>query len=203
MTCATDWSRRITAIAIALFCSSTDATAQTRCDIWTVRESLSPEVLCQCNIVTTGMIRYIQRSDEFLAVLSATSDQCPAFAAVLTDLPTATIPPGGTGGSDAPSGRGSAGGPGSAPGGGSGSGGSSGETGGDPGGDPGDTGSGGDDGSGGGSDGDDAGPGDGPSDDGGRPGRGNGGGPKGNNGGGNGSEGSSPGRGSGANDDEP
>ncbi|WP_217359811.1 hypothetical protein, partial [Ruegeria atlantica] len=61
-----------------------------RCNIKTARQSVSTETLCGCSVVDTRMLRYIQRRADFEDILARTLDSCPAFAAVLTDLPTAS-----------------------------------------------------------------------------------------------------------------
>ncbi|TQV69098.1 hypothetical protein [Aliiroseovarius halocynthiae] len=68
------------------------AHAQKYCNLATAKLSLDPAILCECKIVTTQMLRYIQRQDEFLFVLEKVTDQCPAFANALNALPTATAP---------------------------------------------------------------------------------------------------------------
>lgn len=186
--------------------------------------------LCDCAQVTPSFLERLQSRSDFETTLTVTGAQCPGLAALLTDLPTASISnaastlgedrssdrnaPGAGQVADAGSGGGSAG-----PGGGGGNDGP-GDSGGNDG--PGDGGGNDGPGDGGGSDG----PGDGGGKPGeGKPGKGGGkggdgpgkgkgggkggdgpgkgkGGGKGNNGHGNGSEGSSPGRGNNANDDE-
>lgn len=67
------------------------AQAQKSCNLMTAKLSLEPARLCECKIVTTQMLRYIQRQDEFLTVLAGVTEQCPAFADALNALPTATV----------------------------------------------------------------------------------------------------------------
>lgn len=178
--------------------------------------------LCDCVQVTPSFLNRLQKRSDFEATLSVTGAQCPGLAALLTDLPTASLSgsaenrgesrgsePGGSGFADAGSapggesggGGGEFGGGGDTGGGGGNSGGGGGESGGG-GGESGDgggeSGGGGGESGGGESGGGESGGGEG------KGGKGNGGkgGGKGNNGHGNGGEGSSPGRGNNANDDE-
>ena len=65
------------------------AAAQTRCTIATAESSLEPSNLCECEIVTPGMVSYIQRHPDFVYVLEQTTEECPAFAKVLGNMPTA------------------------------------------------------------------------------------------------------------------
>lgn len=181
--------------------------------------------LCDCVQVTPSFLNRLQKRSDFEATLSVTGAQCPGLAALLTDLPTASLSgsaenrgesrgsePGGSGFADAGSapggesgGGGDTGGGGGNSGGGGGEsgggGGESGDGGGESGGGGGESGggeSGGGESGGGESGGGESGGGEG------KGGKGNGGkgGGKGNNGHGNGGEGSSPGRGNNANDDE-
>ncbi|WP_424939889.1 hypothetical protein [Aliiroseovarius sp. S253] len=79
------------AMAGAVWGGSTQiAQAQSTCNVATAKLSLEPEVLCECKVVTTQMLRYIQRQDEFLNVLAGVTQECPAFADALNALPTAT-----------------------------------------------------------------------------------------------------------------
>ena len=66
------------------------AQAQSTCNLATAKLSLETEVLCECKVVTSQMLRYIQRQDEFLNVLANVTQECPAFANALNALPTAT-----------------------------------------------------------------------------------------------------------------
>lgn len=82
------------AMAGAVWGGSTQiAQAQSTCNVATAKQSLKPEVLCECKVVTTQMLRYIQRQDEFLTVLANVTEECPAFANALNALPTATVVP--------------------------------------------------------------------------------------------------------------
>ncbi|WP_209503681.1 MULTISPECIES: hypothetical protein [unclassified Ruegeria] len=169
--------------------------------------------LCDCVQVTPSFLDRLQKRPDFETTLSIAGAQCPGLAALLTDLPTASLTgaaenrgesrssePGGAGFANAvgPDGLGGGGEPdngGQEPGGGGGEpsgGGEPGGGGGEPGGGRGES---------GGGDGE---PGGGKGNNGGGKGHNGGGkgGDKGNNGGGNGGEGSSPGRGNNANDDE-
>lgn len=79
------------AMASAVWGGSTQiAQAQSTCNLATAKQSLDPAVLCECKVVTTQMLRYIQRQDEFLNVLAGVTQECPAFADALNALPTAT-----------------------------------------------------------------------------------------------------------------
>lgn len=79
--------------AIALQLSAVrPALASETCTVKTARQSnASTQVLCECETVTRSMLRYIQRRTDFESVLKRTSAECPLFAALLTDIPTATI----------------------------------------------------------------------------------------------------------------
>ncbi|MCL6282160.1 hypothetical protein M3P21_01340 [Ruegeria sp. 2012CJ41-6] len=65
--------------------------ATERCTVNTARQSVSTETLCSCGVVQDRMLRYLQRRADFEDILARTSQSCPAFAAVLTDYPTASI----------------------------------------------------------------------------------------------------------------
>lgn len=64
---------------------------ETQCTAKTARQVSSPSELCSCTTITTGMIRYIQRSRDFADILAETSQLCPQLAAILSDIPTAAI----------------------------------------------------------------------------------------------------------------
>ncbi|WP_139280771.1 hypothetical protein [Shimia gijangensis] len=68
-----------------------ETSSKVRCTASTARQIESPAELCACDIVTKRMIRYVQRRSDFADILSETSEMCPQVAAVLSDLPTATI----------------------------------------------------------------------------------------------------------------
>ncbi len=69
---------------------ATSASAET-CTIRTAKQSVSADTLCACQVVDARMIRYLQRRADFEDILARTLDACPAFAAVLTDVQTASI----------------------------------------------------------------------------------------------------------------
>ncbi|WP_193746469.1 hypothetical protein [Ruegeria sp. ANG-R] len=79
------------AIAILPFISANPAQASDMCTVKTAKESVSSSVLCGCGTVSSLMLKYIQRRADFEEILERTSNDCPAFAAVLTDLPTASL----------------------------------------------------------------------------------------------------------------
>ncbi len=74
----------------ALPLAATSASAET-CTIRTAKQSVSADTLCACQVVDARMIRYLQRRADFEDILARTLDACPAFAAVLTDVQTASI----------------------------------------------------------------------------------------------------------------
>ncbi|MCK0143743.1 hypothetical protein [Aliiroseovarius sp. F20344] len=79
------------AMAGAVWMGATQtAQAGKSCNLSTAKLSLEPAELCECKVVTTQMLRYIQRQDEFLTILDRVNKECPAFADALTSLPTAT-----------------------------------------------------------------------------------------------------------------
>ncbi|CUH48496.1 hypothetical protein RUA4292_02676 [Ruegeria atlantica] len=61
------------------------------CKVKTARQSVSTETLCSCKVVDKRMLRYIHRRADFEDILARTSQACPLFAAILTDIPTATV----------------------------------------------------------------------------------------------------------------
>lgn len=65
--------------------------ASEMCTVRTAKQSVSSNTLCACDVVSSRMLKYIQRRADFESILARTSIDCPAFAAVLTDLPTASI----------------------------------------------------------------------------------------------------------------
>ncbi|WP_171240788.1 hypothetical protein, partial [Ruegeria sp. HKCCA5491] len=73
------------------FLSVGAAQANEMCTVKTARQSVSTETLCSCQTVDARMLRYIQRRPDFDDILARTLEACPAFAAVLTDIPTAAI----------------------------------------------------------------------------------------------------------------
>ena len=73
------------------FISSAGFAATEKCTLQTARQSVSTETLCACRVVEDRMLRYIQRRSDFEDILARTLDSCPAFAAVLTDFPTASV----------------------------------------------------------------------------------------------------------------
>ncbi len=84
----------ISAIAAAvLFQFSVASPAEaSACTVSTARQaSSSPEILCECDAVTSDMIKYIQRRADFSNYLTRTGAECPKLAALLSDLPTASI----------------------------------------------------------------------------------------------------------------
>ncbi len=79
------------ASAILPFTFVNSAQAAGTCTVSTAKQSVSSNTLCACDVVTSGMLRYIQRRADFESILERTILDCPRFAAVLTDLPTASI----------------------------------------------------------------------------------------------------------------
>ncbi|EEE38047.1 putative glycine-rich protein [Rhodobacteraceae bacterium KLH11] len=67
------------------------AQAAEMCTVKTARQSVSSDTLCACDTVSTRMLRYLQRRADFEDIIERTLVDCPGFAAVLTDLPTASI----------------------------------------------------------------------------------------------------------------
>ncbi|MEM9126925.1 MAG: hypothetical protein AAGB28_14150, partial [Pseudomonadota bacterium] len=88
-------SRILSAVVVAAglhFAQTGAASAAETCTIKTARQSAaSPEVLCECGSVTSGMLRYIQRRADFDNFLARTGAECPNLAALLSDIPTASI----------------------------------------------------------------------------------------------------------------
>ncbi len=58
----------------------------------TLRGMSDAAELCSCDRITRSALNRLQRQDNFLDLLSYTELACPAFAAVLSDVATATIP---------------------------------------------------------------------------------------------------------------
>ena len=52
---------------------------------------LLSDILCGCEVVTDKMLEYLRRHQMFEVILGQTSEQCPGFARVLSDVKTATI----------------------------------------------------------------------------------------------------------------
>ncbi len=71
------------------FVAATPASAM--CTVATAKQSVSANTLCACDVVSSRMLKYIQRRADFESILERTQIECPGFAAVLTDLPTASI----------------------------------------------------------------------------------------------------------------
>ncbi len=65
--------------------------ASEMCTVKTAKQSVSSNTLCACDVVSSRMVRYIQRRADFESILEQTLLDCPAFASVLTDLPTASV----------------------------------------------------------------------------------------------------------------
>ncbi len=87
-------SHKLTAIALAATLQLVGAASANAavCTSSTARQASSnPEVLCDCDAVTSGMIRYIQRRADFGNFLARTGAECPQLAALLSDIPTASI----------------------------------------------------------------------------------------------------------------
>ncbi|WP_209599555.1 hypothetical protein [Ruegeria sp. HKCCSA071] len=62
------------------------------CTVATARQSAaSAQVLCECDAVTSGMIRYIQRRHDFDQILARVGAECAPLAGLLSDFPTASI----------------------------------------------------------------------------------------------------------------
>ncbi|MEX0348683.1 MAG: hypothetical protein AB3N15_04600, partial [Paracoccaceae bacterium] len=84
-------------VSLALACTAMTAVANAasaageRCTVNTARKSVSTATLCSCGVVQDRMLRYLHRRSDFEDILARTSRECPAFAAVLTDYPTATV----------------------------------------------------------------------------------------------------------------
>ena len=85
-------SSKLKVIAAAVAVQMVGVTAaQAACTVSTARQAASsPEILCECDAVTSGMIRYIQRRADFGNFLARTGAECPQLAALLSDLPTAS-----------------------------------------------------------------------------------------------------------------
>ncbi|MBO9435940.1 hypothetical protein J7394_17090 [Ruegeria sp. R13_0] len=85
-------SSKLKVIAAAVAVQLVGVTAaQAACTVSTARKAASsPEVLCECSAVTSGMIRYIQRRADFGNYLARTGAECPQLAALLSDIPTAS-----------------------------------------------------------------------------------------------------------------
>lgn len=82
------------AAAVAVQMSGVSAAQADACSVSTARQAAgSPEILCECDSVTSSMIRYIQRRADFEDFLARTGAQCPQLAALLSDLPTASTGP--------------------------------------------------------------------------------------------------------------
>ncbi len=79
------------ASAVLPFIFVNSAQASGTCTVRTAKQSVSSNTLCACDVVTSGMLRYIQRRADFESILERTILDCPRFAAVLTDLPTASV----------------------------------------------------------------------------------------------------------------
>ncbi len=73
------------------FMSAGAAQASDMCTVKTAKQSVSSTTLCACDVVSSRMVRYIQRRADFESILEQTLLDCPAFAAILTDLPTASV----------------------------------------------------------------------------------------------------------------
>lgn len=71
--------------------SAGTAQASEMCTVKTAKQSVSSNTLCACEVVSSRMIKYIQRRADFESVLEQTLLDCPAFASLLTDLPTASL----------------------------------------------------------------------------------------------------------------
>ncbi|WP_299983260.1 hypothetical protein [uncultured Ruegeria sp.] len=67
------------------------AQASEMCTVKTAKQSVSSNTLCACDVVSSRMVRYIQRRADFESILEQTLLDCPAFASVLTDTPTASV----------------------------------------------------------------------------------------------------------------
>jgi hypothetical protein len=83
------------------------AAAKTHCKIETVRSMSAVSDLCDCDIVTPGMLKHILRRSDSFRIIEVTSQECPRLARVLTDFPVASLTPSPTerAGGDEPSGR--------------------------------------------------------------------------------------------------
>ncbi|UWR04766.1 hypothetical protein K3740_08840 [Ruegeria conchae] len=71
--------------------SAGTAQASEMCTVKTAKQSVSSNTLCACDVVSSRMIKYIQRRADFESILEQTLLDCPAFASLLTDLPTASL----------------------------------------------------------------------------------------------------------------
>ncbi|WP_299946150.1 hypothetical protein [uncultured Ruegeria sp.] len=67
------------------------AQASEMCTVKTAKQSVSSNTLCACDVVSSRMVRYIQRRADFESILEQTLLDCPAFASLLTDAPTASV----------------------------------------------------------------------------------------------------------------
>jgi hypothetical protein len=63
------------------------------CTRETVRFMTDSSELCDCGSITRSALTMLQRQDNFIELLQYTEAACPAFAAVLSDVPTAAIAP--------------------------------------------------------------------------------------------------------------
>ncbi len=79
--------------AAAAVAGTQPAAAQTYCKIETVQTMSSVTDLCDCDIVTPGMLKHILGRSDFSVILEETSQECPRFARALTDFPVASFTP--------------------------------------------------------------------------------------------------------------
>ncbi|WP_120502047.1 hypothetical protein [Roseovarius sp. EL26] len=88
--------------AFMLSLAAAPANAEVACTVQTAKNVSEVTELCECQTVTKGLLRYLQRSRNFGDVASALYAECPALATVLADFaPAATSGgPGDPGGSD-------------------------------------------------------------------------------------------------------
>ncbi len=74
-----------------LVVSADESFAAGVCDVKTARQSgASSQVLCECDAVTSRMIRYVQRRADFDKIVARLGAECAPLAALLTDFPTAS-----------------------------------------------------------------------------------------------------------------
>jgi len=78
-------------LAVSLLPLTAVETSAAACSVKTARNSVSTATLCDCTVVDSKMLRYLSRRADFGDILARTSAACPAFAAVLTDFPTASV----------------------------------------------------------------------------------------------------------------
>ena len=74
------------------FSQELTADGKVRCTIATAENMSSVRDLCNCQVVTPGMLGYLRRQDDFGEILEITNEYCPALAALLIDVSVAATP---------------------------------------------------------------------------------------------------------------